>query len=380
MEFRLYQYFKNLNGLRFIAAFLVIIHHIEQFKNLWNIPNFYYKSSIKSLGDVGVTVFFVLSGFLITYILLKEKHKTGTINIISFYIKRILRIWPLYFLLMILGLFVFNKLPFANTEDLYVNFYEFFYIKLILYIFILPNIVLQLFGAVPLISQLWSIGIEEQFYLFWPHLIKRFKNTFLVILFVWLASFLGTLFIWYISVPERNYIQNNTLINCLNFIKIYLYNFKIHSMAIGAMGAYILFYSYESVLKIIYLKSSQIIIYLAAIIVIFAGLATTTLNEQIYSIIAILIILNLCSNSQSIFSLENKVFNFLGQISYGLYMFHPVSILLSKTILQMININTSDLIFNTLLYVFTFVFTIFISSISYYYFEIKFLKLKPKDN
>ena len=165
MEFRLYQYFKNLNGLRFIAAFLVIIHHIEQFKNLWNIPNFYYKSSIKSLGDVGVTVFFVLSGFLITYILLKEKHKTGTINIISFYIKRILRIWPLYFLLMILGLFVFNKLPFANTEDLYVNFHEFFYIKLILYIFILPNIVLQLFGAVPLISQLWSIGIEEQFYL-----------------------------------------------------------------------------------------------------------------------------------------------------------------------------------------------------------------------
>ena len=105
-------------------------------------------------------------------------------------------------------------------------------------------------------------------------------------------------------------------------------------MAIGAMGAYILFYSYESVLKIIYLKSSQIIIYLVAIIVIFAGLATTTLNEQIYSIIAILIILNLCSNSQSIFSLENKVFNFLGQISYGLYMFHPVSILLSKTILQ----------------------------------------------
>ena len=219
MEFRLYQYFKNLNGLRFIAAFLVIIHHIEQFKNLWNIPNFYYKSSIKSLGDVGVTVFFVLSGFLITYILLKEKQKTGTINIISFYIKRILRIWPLYFLLMILGLFVFNKLPFANTEDLYVNFYEFFYIKLILYIFILPNVVLQLFGAVPLISQLWSIGIEEQFYLFWPHLIKRFKNTFFVILFVWLASFLGTLFIWYISIPERNYIQNNTLINCLNFIK-----------------------------------------------------------------------------------------------------------------------------------------------------------------
>ena len=95
MELRLYQYFKNLNGLRFIAAFLVIIHHIEQFKNLWNIPNFYYKSSIKSLGDVGVTVFFVLSGFLITYILLKEKQKTGTINIISFYIKRILRIWPL---------------------------------------------------------------------------------------------------------------------------------------------------------------------------------------------------------------------------------------------------------------------------------------------
>lgn len=64
-------YFPNLNGLRFVAAFMVIIHHVEQFKNLFGLENIFHKSPFISIvGKLGVILFFVLSGFLITYLLL----------------------------------------------------------------------------------------------------------------------------------------------------------------------------------------------------------------------------------------------------------------------------------------------------------------------
>ena len=88
-------YFPNLNGLRFIAAFMVIVHHVEQFKSLFGLENVFHESPFISIvGKLGVVLFFVLSGFLITYLLLVEEEVTGTISIKSFYIRRFLRIWP----------------------------------------------------------------------------------------------------------------------------------------------------------------------------------------------------------------------------------------------------------------------------------------------
>jgi len=66
-------YFPNLNGLRFIAAFLVIIHHIEQTKSIFKIENYWGAIPfIGIIGKLGVVLFFVLSGFLITYLLLEK--------------------------------------------------------------------------------------------------------------------------------------------------------------------------------------------------------------------------------------------------------------------------------------------------------------------
>ena len=378
MNLKIYHYFKNLNGLRFLAAFLVIIHHIEQFKHIFIFPNYYYQPQINALGYIGVTVFFVLSGFLITYILLREKHKTGDVNILSFYMKRVLRIWPLYFLMVLLGFFVFNHIPFISSDNLYLDFEESFILKLILFILILPNIVLQLFGPVPFISQLWSVGIEEQFYLFWPHLIKRFKNTLLIIVAVWFISLFSTLFLWYISAPGRSFIQNNELLHFINIVKVYLFNFKIHCMAIGGLGAYLLFYNHTGFLYFIYQRRIQFIIYLSGAIALFGGLPSTSINEQIFSIISILIILNLCSNSDSIISLENKVFNYLGQISYGLYMFHPICIFITIKLLIKINLTDNNMMLNILIYSISLLLTVVISALSFKYFESYFLKLKKE--
>ena len=58
-------YFPNLNGLRFLAALLVIIHHVEQLKGVFGLPNFFQNPFIQVIGKLGVILFFVLSGFLI---------------------------------------------------------------------------------------------------------------------------------------------------------------------------------------------------------------------------------------------------------------------------------------------------------------------------
>src|SRR4051812_19584104 len=93
-------YFPGLYGLRFFAAMMVIVSHIELFKGYHGFANGYASNlAIYELGRMGVTLFFVLSGFLISYLLLVEKETTGTISIGRFYIRRILRIWPLYYLL-----------------------------------------------------------------------------------------------------------------------------------------------------------------------------------------------------------------------------------------------------------------------------------------
>ena len=102
-------YFPGLHGLRCIAALMVIVTHIELFKARYGLPNIYHFN--KDFGVYGVDFFFVLSGFLITYLLFKEDDKFGFINLKFFYLRRIFRIWPLYYLLIII---VFLLVPLIN--------------------------------------------------------------------------------------------------------------------------------------------------------------------------------------------------------------------------------------------------------------------------
>src|ERR1051326_7742231 len=95
----------NLNGLRFFAAFVVLIVHIQGTKKAFHI-RFFDSRFIENASHIAVTFFFVLSGFLISYFLIREKESNG-LSITRFYKKRILRIWPLYYLLLALTFFVF---------------------------------------------------------------------------------------------------------------------------------------------------------------------------------------------------------------------------------------------------------------------------------
>src|SRR3974390_393912 len=163
-------FFPNLNGVRFVAALMVIVHHVEQTKKYFHLPSQYQDNVMGTdLGGLGVTLFFVLSGFLITYLLLAEKTDSGTVSLRDFYVRRILRIWPLYFFVVLLAFFVlpafFRGLMVGNFADtLYPNFGT----KLAMYLFFVPNVLFVLhayYAPVLFASQAWSVGVEERFYL-----------------------------------------------------------------------------------------------------------------------------------------------------------------------------------------------------------------------
>ena len=112
-------YFPNLDALRFFAFMFVYLRHgfgdvvkpIELGHFILNL----LKNGLNDSGDIGVSFFFVLSGFLITYLILKEIEVTGKIDVRAFYIRRCLRIWPLYFVVVGVGFALLRLLPWIGA-------------------------------------------------------------------------------------------------------------------------------------------------------------------------------------------------------------------------------------------------------------------------
>lgn len=366
-------YFPNLNGLRFIAALLVIVHHIEQFKSIYGFQNIWNEKSIFTsfihiIGHQGVVLFFVLSGFLITYLLLAEERKTSSINIKKFYFRRILRIWPLYFLVIIFSLFVFTEINFFiwpgySKESIQSNLI----LKLILYIFFFANLVLVFFGVIPYASQTWSIGTEEQFYLIWPIVIKKIKNNRLYLMFSIILIY-NILKLFLNSRYSGLYVPNEVRLILKGFIN----GFTIDCMAIGGFFAVLLFYNK----RFLSVFLNTYVFYISIIVCIFLLLNAIYIpyvNSLIYSGLYGIIILNFGSNKSQKINMENSVFNYLGNISYGLYMLHPIGIIVSIKILIYTNFCC-----NWVIYPLSIIFTVFFATISYKGFESYFLKLKSK--
>lgn len=358
-------YFPNINGLRFIAALLVIIHHTEQIKDILGLSNYWSTPIIRSIGGLGVLLFFVLSGFLITFLLLDEESTTGTISIKKFYIRRILRIWPLYYLILILGFFVYPHIPFLQMGDLGDNIFVEFKTKFLLFLFILPNLALSRYSPIPYISQSWSIGVEEQFYLVWPLLMKNIKKKLVLFIFIILVYFLISVFLNFntltLGLPKGFWIT----------LKSFWSTFSINSMAIGAFFAFISFKKYDFILKILYAKFTQIVTYCILIAMIIFGFIVPFVIRDVYAVLFGIVILNLATNNGSILNMENDILNYLGKISYGLYMFHPIVIVLVIKSFVLFGMTS-----NAIYYPFIVLFTIVASGFSYFLIESRFLKLK----
>jgi len=361
-------YFPNLNGLRFIAAFMVIIHHLEQVLSVFGHDNYWNNSIILSIGGLGVELFFVLSGFLITYLLLTEERNTKQISITDFYIRRILRIWPLYYLIVILAFFIFPnfkqfQLP-VYSEQLVAHYWK----VLVLFILFLPNIALSGYGlVVPYASQAWSVGVEEQFYLIWPVLMKVFKNKLVVllsvVLFYLIMKYFGFRFITHFLFWNE----------WLELFRSFWSSFKIDCMAIGGIFSYLLF-SKHKILNVLFHKyvfatSLVMVLYLISF-----SVRIPYIEQEVYAIFFGVIILNLANNRNSGLVLENKVFNYLGKISYGLYMYHVIAIVFCIQLFKYLGI----LNYHIVLILSCLLVTIILASLSYKFVEKRFISLKTK--
>lgn len=355
-------YFPNLNGIRFIAALLVIIHHNEQLKDMFGLPNYWSNPVIYQLGSLGVILFFVLSGFLITYLLLHEREKSGTIQVGHFYMRRVLRIWPLYFMVILLALFAFPYIkamqwPGFPIEAVHSNLG----LKLLFFFTFLSNLVLAYLGVVPFASQTWSIGLEEQFYLIWPVLVKYVRHIFAFL-------FIGLLVMWtVIYLLHSSWAEHLPLRTQLNWMVSTL---RFDSMAIGGIFAVALHRNYK-ILKVIL---NPVFFYAALISLIYVMGIGGFLNTHlyVYQLLFAIVILNFAVGKTFI-SLENPVLSYLGKISYGLYMLHPVAIVLGILLMRQLGITNyyAGLIVSIGM-------TIALASFSYRYMEKRFLKLKGR--
>lgn len=376
-------YFRNLNGLRFIAAFFVILHHTDENMIIFGHPEGF--AFPKVFGPLAVRFFFALSGFLITYLLLDEKERTQTINVKSFYMRRILRIWPLYYLIVVLALFVLPHTGFFNIPPYLQTLQQGFTMKLVLLVLFIPNVLYAINPeySIPHADQLWSIGVEEQFYLMWPWIVRRAKNyllTFILVIFIFSAltdhligGILDLLVYLHLTVESSAFYQVGLVVN--NFFSGWA-NFQIDAMAVGALAAYLVFFKKDAVLQVLFNRK-----FTRSLLVLFLLSVAVLHHYHVYlyfSIIFAIFILNVTLNPANRFNVEHPILKYLGRISYSIYMLHPIAITIAIKSIYAMRAHLRPVELQLIVYVVAIGISIALASFSYHLIEQPFLRMKNR--
>lgn len=349
------RYFKGLDTLRAVAALVVVWGHIELLKKQEKIPNLIDADfMLFPDGHISVILFFVLSGFLITYLLVKEKEKNGTISFRNFYMRRVLRIWPLYYAILLLSFLLIQSDYGMKT--------------IVLCLSIFPNVAHALGEGWPSSPQIWSIGVEEQFYLFWP-LVLYFLPEKRV------AWVLTLFFVAYAAFPHVfRFINAKTIQNeeWAGVVDLFFWGTKFNCMALGALMGYAL--AKEHKWTLLFRNDALVLL----LMLLGFGLWFFRFNilyftDEFYAILFSFMILGIVSSRR--IQMDTSISRFLGKISYGIYMYHWIVIVLA---LKFIKFQTNPVFFNVSLYVTVFGLTILISWISYQTLERFFLGLKKR--
>jgi len=346
-------HFRGLNGLRAIAAIAVVISHttldLDKFGLIATIFGSDSAGKPKGLllASYGVSIFFALSGFLITYLLLQEKKSTQIINIKHFYIRRALRIWPLYYLYILLCFIVYY-------------YFEVPYDKAVVpfYIFMLANIPMIMNNMLPFLGHFWSLGVEEQFYLFWPWLAKISTDKLLKISFFLVILLFGLkLFFW---------------ITNLTIPLVALSITRFHTMIIGCIGA--IFY-YNKVNLFLTNKYIQVLCWsIYFLIAVNLFVVPSLIANEIVAIVTVCVIYAQIERKNMIIDLDNKIFDFIGKISFGIYVYHPLILfLLAKSSFRFKESSITNYI---IVYLIVLLLTILVAKLSYRFYEKRFILLK----
>lgn len=367
-------YFPGFNALRFFAAFLVVIFHIEETRLMFELPN-HTDWSIVSHGRLAVTFFFVLSGFLITYLLLKEHARHRDVSVSRFYMRRVLRIWPLYFFMVALGLAVIPLLSKAAKVP-----YESPYgalEALPYYLFFMPFLV-NLFYGNHFLTPLWSIGVEEIYYGVWAPVFKWLRRWIVPIMLatVFIKSALG---IWAMQFPADSPV--NELLAMLQF----------DAMAIGGLAAWLVYHRDTPLEESFFFSRWAQLVLFAPLVLRLVGHNWLLENSRGYAFVSspVLVdlwtmslfawlLVNVSLNPNSLLRLENRILNRLGDISYGIYMLHclVISFLLVPAVDDLKD--DTGVGITLLIHVVIVVVTILLALASKRFLETPFLRLKDR--
>lgn len=364
-------FFENLDGLRFLSFLIVFLYHSFYTEHAQILDNDFYLFLTDRLfanGNLGVNFFFVLSGFLITYLLIEERLKTGKIDVLNFWMRRVLRIWPLFYFALLFGFFgfpilksFFGQVP---NESANIGYYLAFLNNF--------DVIKNGLPDASILGVLWSVAIEEQFYLLWPLIlfklpIKKYWIPFCVII--------GTS-LCYRAITNVNLTNEFHTLSCIG------------DMAIGAFAAWLIkkegvLDSFKKIKKyqiiLVYLLFGVIVLFRKEL---FFDIYFLRVVERLFiAVVIAIIILEQNFSDNSFYKMKNfKSISKLGSITYGLYCLHFIGILITITLSRKIGYNDSVY---TVVFVETLialVLSIIIAKISFKFLETPFLKLKEKFN
>ena len=294
---------KGFDGIRGAAVLSVVLQHLGFFDGLREMGILSEGVDVMINGITGVTAFFVLSGFLITMLLIRELKASGRISLRDFYIRRMLRIFPLYILFLLLVTLI------HNIGDAGTNANSLAFASLYLYNFI-PNI-----WASAVLEHTWSLAVEEHFYLIWPLILSLFFNKKRKLL-VGLLVFIG------FSVFLSNVWFD---IDWLNNFNIRRWSFIAGGfIAFGCVAALILFgdEKAESWRGLLGRKS---VLFFGAVLFSNSLFLSTYGDLGLYiraaGIMIIISWIYLNQNSLLVRLLEIRALRYIGVISYGVYMY-----------------------------------------------------------
>lgn len=298
-------YIPELDGMRGFAILLVMNFHAE---------TTYFQG-----GFIGVDLFFVLSGFLITSLIINEYDSSSSLNLKNFYMRRLLRLGPALFLLLLV--FSLLSIIFLSTDKARSNL-----VDTIISLFYLSNWA-RAFSIHPpdYLGHTWSLSIEEQFYILWPiallTMLRTFKNRWAIAILAFVLAgsswLLRIYLIHYGASYERLYNGLDTRADALmigSLLGIILSSNLLSDRTKNILSKWLEFFSYFAVL---------------ALITITVNLVWT--NPQLYywvffivEILTATLIFNLIINKNSVLHkvLSMKWIVWVGSISYGLYLWH----------------------------------------------------------
>ncbi len=351
-------YFENLDALRFLAALAVMGEHITRSFYFPADPLKKYFIIAISLdgsgGEWGVTFFFVLSGFLITHLLLQEIQQAGRFHLATFYIRRTLRIWPLYFVVLIFGFVLHPWLDASLSEKANPALYSLF----------LANFD-NIYGAWPqsgILGVQWSLAIEEQFYLLWPLLILILiprKRFFLI----FIGGLILSSFLFRLSGGHKYHTLSG-----------------VAPLMMGAALAYVSIYQKSQLDRWLrfFTRQRMMGLYICFFILIFLNYRLSRffhlgdiISVFAFPLMSVIILIDQAFSPHTLFQLSNwKWASIGGKMSYGIYLLHMVTIMLSLYAYQEYHLSF------WLAMVMVVVLTVLLVVMSHYFIEKPFLKMK----